>query len=359
MGIWWSFYRFESQNSRPDYSQGTIHVLANKDVLPDILVSEFEKQYRVKVLLTEYASDLKIINEIYSNSDRYDIVQMNSLQVGSLVFKDTFLPIQEELVPEHADISPDFLNLPFDRNKAHSIPFTWGLNGYLVDTKHISIMPQTFKELLYDQKFKGKVSLMAHPVEFLQQLKRYGDFSDEWIQTESKEPLTEALNEFGKYLYSKRGFPEIDLLNKGDVWVQQIPLGKSANYLQRSPHFKYWIPKDKVTLWVNIVAIPKQTKKAPLAHLFINHLLKPISAHSFAYRSHLSTVIKSAETMDLAEQHKPSFLRSVNIHSLDMVTEHQAYQSIWLRSLGSVFPDLFNNPTQAQNTLPSEKPLNP
>lgn len=344
LGVWWSFYRFESQNTRPDYSEGTLHVLANKGAFPELLITEFEKQFKVRVLLSEYSTDLKLINEIYSNADRYDVIQVTSYQLSTLAVKDTFEPIPLETIPNVKEISPDFLNLQYDKGNQFTLPISWSLNGFLIN-KNLWPSPMTsLKEALQEKKLAGKIAFLADPVEFLAQLRRHGEFSEEWIKTESRDRLSEALKSFTKPLYLNPQESNPLDLKAGKMFIKQFPLGKSVHWLNKNSEFSYWIPIDKTTLWLQLMAISKRSQNKKLASEFLNHVLTQRSALHIAQRSRMSTVVRSASSLPISPMFKPEYLRSVNINHLELLVEHQAYQSIWSRALSTLYPSLFQSP---------------
>jgi spermidine/putrescine-binding protein len=66
-----------------------------------------------------------------------------------------------------------------------------------------------------------------------------------------------------------------DGLLSGDVWAAMCYNGDAAFAADQDPRIDFFIPREGTTLWVDVVAIARDTKSPGLAHQLVNFLLDP------------------------------------------------------------------------------------
>ena len=112
---------------------------------------------------------------------------------------------------------------------------------------------------------------------------------------------------------------DLEKLKTGELWVSQVSNGNAAALLNESPNMKYFVPEEGATIWIQSLAIPKQSKNVELAHEFINYTLNQDVASATAEALKESSVNVTLDKSNIPLYLKPSFIKKLKISRLMFV----------------------------------------
>lgn len=129
--LWgWKMIQDQAEEEGRLESLSEINLLAPQGLIPKRLLTEFQKQERIRVILHEdrYPGSL-IRKALKSSPGQYDAVVIFHYQVSALRAERRMISLFDTRVKFPTSISPDFRKLPDDRNLMDTAPLQWGLIG--------------------------------------------------------------------------------------------------------------------------------------------------------------------------------------------------------------------------------------
>src|SRR5208282_1920387 len=124
-------------------------------------VKAFEEQHHCKVSASYMGSSDELVAKLRGGSaGNYDVISPSSDVATMIATAGLAAPLDLARIPSYQQLSPRLRNLPLVRNGAnvYGIPFMWGPNPLLYDTKFFSSPPQSWADL-WDPKLRGKISV--------------------------------------------------------------------------------------------------------------------------------------------------------------------------------------------------------
>ncbi len=264
---------FDNNNNK-EKTDEFINVYNWTYVIPSEVITDFEKTYHVKVNYDNYSSNEELLAKIQSPSHNYDLIFPSDYMVQIMIKQDLLAPLNYSNIPNSENISDDFKGLFFDPKDKYSIPFEWSTAGISVNTNKVQNYNKSW-DILFDEKFKNDVTVLDDM--------RYGILPA--IFKLGYNPNTKEEDEINKakeLMFKQKEFVKayssdtyIDMLKKEEV---AIAYGWSIDLLKiqkEKPHIRYFIPKEGSTKIIELMCIPKESKRKGLAEKFINYILIP------------------------------------------------------------------------------------
>lgn len=335
-GIWWSYYKLEKET--PQYSSSEeIRILAYKGVFKPQFIEFFQKKRAIKIVLTEKNSDGDILREALSRNSEYDLIQMSSFISKSFIVDNVFAPLEFNEISNFLNVSVDFKSLDFDLDNHHFIPISWGLNGFILNAKKISLVDESLDEIL---SFKSKVSVLPSPTELLNLSMKIKPIIKTWVETGQSEALKKDLQDL-KLKFSALLIDPREKVLDGTYDVAQMSSGYAAKILSRDSGYRFVLPKERATLWINLIGVSRGARDKELAFLVINDLLNDDINQKFVELNEQATPLETLNQSSLPLLQKASFIRQVPLSRVELFINHEALESTWLESLRREWPTVF------------------
>lgn len=260
-------------------------------------VSNFEKEFRCRVTVANYASGQELRAKIISGGGAYDVIFPGDDDLPQLVAADALEPLDPAKLPNLAN-----LDEKFRRNVKHAVPFMWGTTGIAYNTEKIKD-PIDSWAALWNPKY-GPASMLEDPREVFGAALRLDGRSANDVTPESLERAVQRLVEQKKHLQEYNSAP-IDALITGQVAICQVYSGDALQAATEAP-VAYVIPKEGGTIWVDSMSIPKNARNKDLAYRFIDYLLRPeVSAEIANYRRYADPNLAAHKFIDPALLRNP------------------------------------------------------
>ncbi|MBI4926014.1 MAG: spermidine/putrescine ABC transporter substrate-binding protein, partial [Bdellovibrio sp.] len=171
-------------------------------VSPELL-ARFEKQSKIKVQVSNYASNEELLAKLQAGATGYDV----AVPSDYMVFAMSKLGLLHELEPgalsNFKNIDAKFLKKSFDPQNRVSVPYDWGTTGIAVNRKLYSGELKGWKNVFHNPKLKGKFTLLDDVRETIgASLKCLGKS----LNTKNTEDLTKAKTMLLKIRDELKGF---------------------------------------------------------------------------------------------------------------------------------------------------------
>ena len=261
-----------AQIAAPEEKQEIILRNWEGDISQDIL-DAFESQSGIHVVYLPYETQEDAVAQIRAG-EVYDVVVLENQLIPALIKENLLASIDYTIVPNFRNISPNFRDLVYDPQNAHSIPYSWGTTGLAVRTDLVE-KPVTGWSDLWNPNYAGK--LIGWPLE------RYMigialQFLGHSINSEDPAELEAALEQL---LILK---PRIRLLEwESAVSAPYLVSGEAVLAIgqaddviegrQQNPHIVYIMPQEGGILWGDNFTIPANSPHKKAAEKLINFLL--------------------------------------------------------------------------------------
>lgn len=266
------------------------------------VIKDFEEEFDCKVIYEEYASNEDLFVKIKTSKQAYDVIFPSDYMLERLASHDLVEKLDKEKIENYKYIDDYYLNRDFDPNNDFSLPYMAGTVGIVYNAEKY---PEGIDEWadLWNEKYERDVVLYYSQRDVLMvALKKLG-YS---MNTQNPDELEEAKLELIKQkplIYGYLGDEIKDILVAEDANIGVVYSGDAGVIMSLNDNFKYSLPKEGTNLWIDLMAIPKNSQNPDLAYEFINFLLRPdIQARNAEYLQY-STISSEAKKM-LSEEIK-------------------------------------------------------
>jgi len=268
----------------------TLNVYTWVDYLDPEIVSDFEKEFHVKVHADFYDLEDAMYSLVQSEPGRYDLVFPSEGMMDAMIQSKLLLKFDEPDIPNLRNLNARFRTI-INKWKRYCVPIDWGVTGIAYNAKYVKDTVDSWR-IFWDVKYKGHTALVNDPYEVMSVgLKLLGYQLNPQNPNELDAAL-KILKELKPLLYDECfiAYDEIrEKLRKETLWIAQCYNGDAAILNDEDNNIKFVVPKEGTSFWVDVVAIPVGARSKQLAESFINFMLRPeISARQTNYSYYAS-----------------------------------------------------------------------
>jgi spermidine/putrescine transport system substrate-binding protein len=301
---------------------------------PDSVIEKFEKEYGVKVVYDDYASNEDMYAKLKAGGSGYDIVIPSGDYVSIMRKQGMLERIDLAKIPNAKYIRPEALaKATYDQAMEYSVPYYMGAAGVAVNTDKVKEFEQSWN-IFARKDLAGRMSMMDDMREVLGDALAYLGYSVNTTNDEELEKAYRLVNEQWKpnlVKFDAEGFAKS--FAAGEFWVVQGYA--EAVYAEVPPemHDKvaFFIPKaEGGPMYLDSMCIPKGARNVELAHKFIDFILRPdIYAEFLDTFGFPSTIHAEAGAL---QQKKPYYEADALVNSElkeDLGENLEKYNQVW------------------------------
>lgn len=292
----------------PTFAQGELKVYHWFEYIPDDLVQKFESETGIKVTIDTYDSNEAMLASLKAGKlGQYDVAVPADFMVGIMAadgMLDSFTP---EEMPNLGNIEPQWLDVPFDPGRKHSIPYQWGSTSFSVNRDvyqgDISSLATIFDP---PPELSGKINVLDSQNEVLILGSLYLGIPQCTQDREALKALNDMLLAAKPHWASFGSDIAKDVLVSGDAAAGMIYNGFSAKARAEGANVEYVYPKEGHVVWMDNVVLLKDAPNRENALKFMNFLLEPENAAAVTnYAAYTSGVIGVDPFLDEAIKTSP------------------------------------------------------
>ncbi len=258
-----------------------LHVFNWSDYIAATTISDFEREFGVRVTYDTYESNEEMVAKLVAGGDQYDIVAPSGYLVPVLVEGGLLQPLDHAVLTNWSNLLPVFANAAADRGGRYAMPYQWGDTGVafrrdLVDT------PPTGWEVFADRRLHGKLSMLDDEREVLGAMLKWRGRS---LNSVDRGDLARARDDALSIRPNLRAFLSATVkgqLISGDIAVAQLWNGDTRQAQAEESRIDYVIPRQGSMLFTDYLAIPRNAPDRRAAHAFLNYVLRPPVAAAIA-----------------------------------------------------------------------------
>jgi putrescine transport system substrate-binding protein len=258
---------------------------------PDTL-SNFEKQYGIKVHPAYYDTNETLETKLLAGNSGFDIVVPSASYMERQIKAGAYLTLDKSKLPNLQNMDPQLMArvASNDPGNTHAVIYLWGSNGIGYNEKMVKeLMPDAPLDswrLVFDPAVAAKVakcgiSMLDSPAEMLRAVYSYlgkdpnSQSADDLAQAEA------VLLRIRPYIRNFSSSEYIEALANGDLCISVAYNGDvmqardRAREANKGIDIKYAVPKEGSILWFDMLAIPKDAPDPDSAYAFMNYMMTP------------------------------------------------------------------------------------
>jgi spermidine/putrescine transport system substrate-binding protein len=293
------------------FSHGkTLKILCDETWLPQALLEEYAARSGLSFQYYTYNRPSEFVRQIANAGASFDVICFHSSVAKSLIQAGVLKKINPRDLSNFEQVSVDFHNLPFDPDFEYSIPFAWNVLGFL--TKAVP------KELPWRERWTQsakRIQLWPVELDIFFTLLQSGWEGSEWTDETQTRKFSEYLKRFSGAAHGFVNPEQIQaaLVNLGgDVDMVQVPSGHAADILKDRKDLQYWIPKDGVSVAVQLIGQGATSENQKEGFALIDWLIDGAQAlriQKFSRASVVQTALNSSDQLEALQ--KASLLREI------------------------------------------------
>lgn len=257
------------------YGSDTLKVYNWGEYVGDNVISDFEKEFGVKVIYEMFDSNEMMYTKLQAG-DSYDVLVPSDYMIERLIKEGMLQELDLDLIPNIVNLADGVRALPYDSANTYSVPYFWGSVGivYNQNTVDYADLEAEGYNILKDTKYAGKIYMYdSERDSFMVAFKALG-YS---MNTENEAEIDAAYN----WLMEQRQTMEpayvadevIDGMINGNKDMAVVYSGDAATILAENEDMRFYLPKEGTNLWSDAMVIPANAENPKLAHEFINYIL--------------------------------------------------------------------------------------
>jgi spermidine/putrescine transport system substrate-binding protein len=247
---------------------------------PDTVIEKFEKEYNVKVVYDEFASNEDMYAKIKAGGAGYDLVFPSGDYVSIMIQQNMLEKIDHEKIPNLENIDPAVLQkAAYDSGMEYSVPYYFGAAGITVNKAKVPDYERSWT-IFGRPELKGRMTMLDDIREVMGDALVCLGYSVNTQNPVEIEKAKDLINNSWKPNLTKF---DAEAFGKGyangDFWVVQgyaeVVFEEIADNKQLMADTVFFIPPEGGPAYIDSMCILKGAKNADLAHKFINFIHQP------------------------------------------------------------------------------------
>ena len=262
------------------------------DYIGETTVSDFEREYGIKVNYDIYDSSEMVDAKLMAGKSGYDVVLHSASNSARLIPIGMFLPLDKRRLPNWKNLDPVLLASfsKYDPGNKFGVPYMWGTTGFAYNQdliqERMENAPVDSAGLVFNPEIVSRfadcgVSLLDSPGEVIPMAMIYLGHESDSVQPahlKEAEELLRSIRPYIKYFNSTKML--IDMPSK-EICIAMSWSGDYSIASRRAKaagieiDIRYSIPKEGSLIWFDVLYIPADASHVKNAYLFLDYLLRP------------------------------------------------------------------------------------
>ena len=266
------------------------------------IIAEFESRYpNIKVNYSTYESNEVLYSKLKNGGISVDVIIPSDYMIERMIHEDMLLPLDFSNIPNYEKYVDDsFKNPSYDPENKYSVPYTWGTVGILYNTKYVSEEDVTGWELLWNEKYSGKILMIDNPRDafgIAQYLLGYD------VNTTDKAELQACADKLTQQrpLVQQYVMDQIyATMQNEEAYIAPYYAGDCMLMMEENENLAFYLPQHQgFNKFTDAMCIPTCCEQKEAAELFINFLTDPeISGANMDYICYGSPVSAAKDYME-------------------------------------------------------------
>jgi spermidine/putrescine transport system substrate-binding protein len=274
-----------------------LHVYNWTDYIDPALLTAFETEYGVKVIVDNYDQNEDMIAKVRAGGSGYDIVVPSDYAVEIMWRAGLLQELDKSMLTNIVHNEPTLLNKYFDEGNKYSVPYMYGITGIAYNKKTFPTAPDSWStlfDLANAEKYKGQFSMLDDEREVPGSALRYLGYSLNETDPAAMQKIQALLIAQKPFLAAYNSSDVNRKLSSGEYVMAQAWSGQAmqarnglGDEFAGNPDIGFVIPKEGGMIWMDNMTILKDSPS--ILKAFCNHI-PPKTESNHCYFLHALTL---------------------------------------------------------------------
>lgn len=253
--------------------KATIKVYNWGDYIDKSVINQFEKEYDIKVVYSEFATNEEMYAKMKAGGTDYDVAIPSDYMIKKMEDENLLEKINLKNVPNYRYIEPRFKNLDFDPKNEYSIPYMWGTVGILYNKTMVKEPVDSWK-ILWNKKYSKQIFMLDSQRDSIGITLKLLGYSLNSKSEKELEAAKKKLIEQKPLVLAYVGDEVKDKMIGNEAALAVVWSGDAVYMKRENKDLEYVIPKEGSNLWFDSMVVLKGTKHKKEAEKFINFMCR-------------------------------------------------------------------------------------
>ncbi|MFT5502975.1 MAG: spermidine/putrescine transport system substrate-binding protein [Gammaproteobacteria bacterium] len=277
------------------FAAGTLNLYNWGNYTNPELVEKFEKQYDIKVTVTDYDSNDTALAKVRAGGHGFDLAVPSHSYLPIWVSEGLLIKARPDKMSNFKNVDDRWRNPDWDPGREYSVPWQWGSVGIMVDTSVYSGDYNTSSIFLDPpEELIGKINVAPEMLDVISTTVLYlgGEVctGDKKMLRKVRDKLVEA-----KPKWKSMDYGVIEKFAGRDLAASLYWNGAAFRARLKNPDVRYGYPVEGYSLWADAVVLLKGAKNEENARLFMNFIMEPKNAALISAFARYANSIKGSE----------------------------------------------------------------
>jgi spermidine/putrescine transport system substrate-binding protein len=236
-------------------------------------LADFKAATGIAVNMSLFATNDELFAKLKAGNPGFDVIVPSNEYVTRFRIADLLTPLDLAKIPNRRNLLPAFADVPFDRGRHYSMPYTWLVLGIGYRKSKVDGVPDSWKWVMDSDRYKGRIGVFSEADDMIELGAKYLGHSVRDIPLDVVDRVAEM------YIRQKNNIKIFhhdegqDLLLSGDIDIVMEYNGDIAQVMTEDTDLDFVVPREGSILNSDCLCIPKGAPRPDNAHQFINFLL--------------------------------------------------------------------------------------
>lgn len=309
------------------------------EYIPQELLDKFSAETGIEVTMDTYDSNESLLASLKAGKlGAYDVAVPGDYMVAIMAGEGILDEIAPGELANIGNVEPQWMDVPFDPDRKHSIPYQWGSTSFSVNRDAYAGDIDT-TSILFDppETLRGKINVLDSQGEVMLLATLHLGIEQCSNDREKLRALDALLQDAKQHWASFGSDIAKDVLVSGDAAVGMIWNGFSAKARAEGANIEYAYPKEGYIVWMDNVVLLEDAPNRENALKFMDFLLEPENIAAVTnYARYAAGVKGAAEFLDAELKSAPESVPPADappgtfVAVCDQKTQ-EVYDAIWTR----------------------------
>lgn len=263
-------------------------------VAPDT-IPRFEAEFGVRVRYATYESNEEMLAKVLTGNSGWDVVFPTHNRLQPMRQYGLLAPLRHEWLTNLGNLAENFRAPVWDPGLEWGVPYMWNSTG-IVYNRSVQPAPSRWADL-WNPRLRGRLTMLDDPEDVLGAcLKKLGLSFSATDPAQLRRAEQEAIAQ--KPLVRAYLNAEVrDQLVSGDVLAAQLWSTTAQQAIDAAPHLAFVYPAEGFPFYCDCAVVLRESRRQPLAHQFLNYLLRPEASAAIAQYTRTATANGAARAL--------------------------------------------------------------
>jgi spermidine/putrescine transport system substrate-binding protein len=281
-------------------AQGVLNLYNWGNYTSPEMIEKFTAETGIQVNLTDYDSNDTALTRVRAGGHGFDIVVPSASYVPVWVEQGLVQELDHSRLPNIGNIAEQWLDVPFDPGRSHSVPWLWGTTGVILNTSVYDGDPHT-ADIVFDppEELRGRINVIPEMSDVMAIAIRYVGGTDSC--TEDREILRAARDVLmaAKPHWLALDYGTVDAYGAGDLAAGVYWNGASMRARLQNDDIVYGYPRTGYPVWMDNAMLLADAQNVDNAYTFLNFIMEPENAAMLSnFARYANAITGSEEFMD-------------------------------------------------------------